>query len=71
MALQPPEHPWLSARSSIHTTPEDGTESVEHIEETSYSVKLFACPYLKRDPSDYAERQSCSKSGWTTIHGLR
>ncbi|KAI8939813.1 hypothetical protein NX059_003551 [Plenodomus lindquistii] len=32
---------------------------------------LFACPYLKHDPDHYEERQSCSQSGWTSIHGVR
>ncbi|OAL55923.1 hypothetical protein IQ07DRAFT_627940 [Pyrenochaeta sp. DS3sAY3a] len=61
----------LSSRSTIQIVPEDGTEVTSDVGENRSLDKLFACPYLKRDPSEYAERQSCSKSGWRTIHGLR
>lgn len=66
-----PENRWLSSRSTIGIVSEDGTESTEDRGEKRSRDKLFACPYFKRDPYEYAERQSCSKSGWTSIHGLR
>lgn len=65
-----PEPQWLSSRSSINVASEDGTEIIEDGQNTSQH-KLFACPYLKRDPFDYAERVSCSSSGWKTVHGVR
>jgi hypothetical protein len=71
MALHlPSENRWLSSRSTIGLPSEDGTTNTDGVEGISRD-KLFACPYLKRDASEYAERQSCSKSGWTSIHGLR
>ena len=66
-----PERHWLSSRSTIRIIPEDGTESTEVGDEKKSHDKLFACPYLKHDPHEYAETQSCSKSGWKTIDGLR
>jgi hypothetical protein len=68
MALQ---HHWLSSRSSMRILSEDGIELTEDESEQRSCLKLFACPYLKHDPLEYAETQSCSKSGWKTIHGLR
>lgn len=66
MALQLPlQHHWLSSRSTIQIVPEDGTEEGRRSRD-----KLFACPYLKHDPHEYAELQSCS-DGWATIDGLR
>ena len=47
------------------------TESTEGGSVKESCDKLFACPYSKGTPWEYAERQSCSKSGWTTIHRLR
>jgi hypothetical protein len=65
-----PENHWLSSRSTIGIVSEDAIESTETGNE-KVRDKLFACPYLKRDPCEYAGRQSCSKSGWTSIHGVR
>ena len=61
----------LPSHSSNHEVSEDGTESTEGGSVKESCDKLFACPYSKRTPWEYAERQSCSKSGWTTIHRLR
>lgn len=61
----------LSSRSTLQIVPEDGTESTSEAGEKRSPDRLFACPYLKRDPSEYEERRSCSRSGWRTIHGLR
>ncbi|KAH7414558.1 chitin synthase-domain-containing protein [Phaeosphaeria sp. MPI-PUGE-AT-0046c] len=69
------ENRWLSARSSRSTLRTEPEHAVEIATPGGTALrthdKLFACPYLKRDPDEYAERQSCSRSGWTTIHGLR
>lgn len=66
MALQPPlQQHWLSSRSTIQIVPDDGGEDGRRSRDT-----LFACPYLKRDPDEYAELQSCSE-GWTTVDRLR
>jgi hypothetical protein len=61
----------LPSHSSNHEVSEDGTESRKGGSVKESCDKLFACPHSKRTPWEYAERQSCSKSGWTTIHRLR
>lgn len=66
-----PHHHWLSSRSTIRISPEDGTERAGAESEIRPSGQLFACPYMKRDPHEYGETLSCSRSGWKTIHGLR
>ncbi|KAL5422851.1 hypothetical protein PMIN04_004366 [Paraphaeosphaeria minitans] len=72
MALNPlPPHHWLSSRSTIRIEPTDSTESTENGVEKRPHNKHFACPYLKHNPLEYAETQSCSRKGWTTIHGVR
>ncbi|KAF2651812.1 glycosyltransferase family 2 protein [Lophiostoma macrostomum CBS 122681] len=71
-----PENPVISSRPTTGILDRGvsvfGVErNIEDGSAEGTSEKLFACPYLKRDLDEYAERQSCSKSGWTSIHGLR
>ena len=61
----------LPSHSANHEVSEDGTESAEDGGEKKSCRKLFACPYVKRTPWEYEERQSCSESGWSTILRLR
>lgn len=58
-----PKHHWLSSRSTIRIAPEDGIESTDNASDEGLRNRLFACPYLKHDPREYAESQPCSKSG--------
>lgn len=75
MAFLGPEKRWLSSRSSRSTLRTEPEHAPVNIDDVGSGLrphdKLFACPYLKRDPEEYGERQSCSRSGWTTVHGLR
>lgn len=75
MAFLQADNHWLSARSSRSTLRQGPEERVDVNDDGANPFmpeeRLFACPYLKHDPEEYSERQSCSRSGWKTVQGLR